>query len=352
MAKKTLRVGMIGCGGISRVHFTGWANYGHADVVACTDLRTKAAEERAEQFNVPDVEKSVEALLSRDDIDVVDICTANRSHKPLTIQALQAGKHVLVEKPMALTAKEVDAMIAAASKAKKKLMCAQHMRFSHEARALKEAISSRKYDLGDVYYTRAWYNRRRLLPWGESFIYQKNSGGGPCIDVGVHILDLALHMMGNFEPVSVTGIAVNKLAKQPGVWSEWDWGKIDKKGIDVEDFAAGFVRFKNGSAMSLECSFMLNMKENAVGKIDLFGTKAGASYPDNEIYDHTANDYVDIKIRHRDIGPATYDAEIREFAEAIRKNKAVPVPPTQTRAVIAILEGLYKSARSGKEVKL
>jgi predicted dehydrogenase len=343
---------MIGCGGISGIHFKGWGMVDNADVVACTDMQREAAENRAEEFNVGDVEESVESLLKRKDIDIVDICTANRSHKPLTVQALQAGKHVLVEKPMALTAREVDEMIAAAAKAKRQVMCAQHMRFGHQARAMKDAISSRRYDLGEVYYTRAWYNRRRQLPWGESFIYQRTSGGGPCIDVGVHILDLAMHLMDNFEPVSVTGIAVNKLAKQSGTWSEFNWGCEDKKGMDVEDFAAGFVRFKNGAALSLECSFMLNMKENAVGKVDLFGTKRGASHPAGEIYDHTKNDYVDVTIRAREVGPGNHPAEIIAFADAITRGKPVPVPPQQSRAVMAVLEGLYKSAKTGKEVKL
>jgi predicted dehydrogenase len=97
---------------------------------------------------------------------------------------------------------------------------------------------------------------------------------------------------------------------------------------------------------------MLNMKENSVGKVDLFGTKRGASYPDCAIYDHTANDYVDVTVRAREIGPGNHPAEIIAFADAVTNNKPVPVPPTQSRAVMAILEGLYKSQKTGKEVKL
>ena len=115
-------------------------------------------------------------------------------------------KHVLCEKPLALSGRDVDAMIAASQKAGRKLMCAQHMRFEPEAIALKEYI--RKHPLGQIYYARAWYNRRRGLPTTKGFLLNSNSGGGCCIDVGVHVLDLAMHLMDNFEPVCVAGIAV------------------------------------------------------------------------------------------------------------------------------------------------
>jgi len=341
---------MIGAGGISEVHCKGWSLVKGAELVAITDIVAERARKRAEEFNIASVERNAADLLKRKDIDAVDIVTPNRKHKPQTVAALQAGKHVLCEKPLALTAKEVDAMIDASRKAKKKLMCAQHMRFSHAGRAMKEYIT--KHPLGEIYYARAWYNRRRLLPAGVTFIYRKNSGGGPCIDVGVHVLDLALHLMDNFEPVSVTGIAVNKIAKQKDSWTEWMWGCFDKKGMDIEDFAAGLVRFANGATLSLECSFMLNQKLRVDERIDLFGTKAGAKWPDCEYYDHTSNDYADTKIDVRKAGIADHPAEIAAFAECVMANKPVPVPPEQSRAVIAILEGLYKSARLGKEVKL
>ena len=351
MAKKTLRVGMIGCGGISRIHFEGWKSYEGAEVVACTDIVQDAAEARAKEFDVADVEKSATALLKRKDIDAVDICTANRSHKPITIQALKSGKHVLCEKPFALTGKEVDEMISAAKTSRKKLMCAQHMRFSAEALAMKEYIDENP--LGEIYYGRAWYNRRRQLPARDTFIYKKLSGGGPCIDVGVHILDLALHLMGNFEPVSVTGIAVNKIAPRPESFTEFEWGNFDKKGMDVEDFAAGLIRFKNGAALSLECSFMLNQKNGSDMAVSLFGDKAGIAYPQLEAYDCTSNHYRETKITARNRKPEAHQYAIHCFADAVLgKAKAVPVLPEQSRAVIAILEGLYKSAKSGKEVKL
>ena len=350
MKSRKLRVGMIGAGGISRIHCEGWTQLKGCELVAITDLSLEAAADRAEQFSIPSVEPTGRKLLARKDIDVVDVVTPNMFHKQYTVAALRAGKHVLCEKPLALSTREVDTMMSAAAKARRKLMCAQHMRFIDSSVSLKGYLKRRS--LGEIYYARAWFNRRRQLPTRAGFIYKRNSGGGPCIDVGVHMLDLALHMMGNFKPTSVCGVSMNKLAKRKDSWSEWDWGLFDKKGMDVEDFAAGMIRFANGAALTLECSWMLNQKARSDQRIDLFGTRAGAKWPDCEIYDHTDNDYADTKIEVRKTGTEPHCEAIRAFAEAVAGNRAVPVQPEQTRAVIAILAGLYKSQETGREVKL
>lgn len=350
MKKRKLRIGMIGAGGISRIHCEGWTRLDDCELLAITDIVPDAAARRAEEFNIANVDATARRLLGRKDIDVVDIVTPNRFHKPCTVSALRAGKHVLCEKPLALTPREVDAMIAAAKKSKRKLMCAQHQRFMDSSRAMKEYITANP--LGEVYYARAWYNRRRSLPTTRGFLLKENSGGGCCIDVGVHVLDLALHMMGNFEPVSVTGVAVTKIARQRSAWSEFDWGFYNKKLLDVEDFAAGMVRFANGAALTLECSFMLNQKPRAQQRIDLFGTRAGMTWPDCEYYDTTSRDYVDVSLNVRDSGEQPHHAGIRAFAEAVMGNTPVPVPAEQSRAVMAILDGLYRSQNSGREVKL
>ena len=342
---------MIGAGGISHTHCVGWTNLKKdCELVAITDIVPEAARGRAEEFDIARVEPNAKSLLAHKDIDVVDVVTPNRFHKHYTVQSLQAGKHVLCEKPLALTARDVGEMIAASEKSRKKLMCAQHMRFTDGGKALKEYIT--RHPLGDIYYARAWYNRRRGLPTTPGFMYKKNAGGGCCMDVGVHVLDLAMHLMDNFEPVSVTGISVTKIAKQKNAWTELDWGFFDKKGLDVEDFAAGIIRFADGAALTLECSFMLNQGPHRDHRIDLFGTKAGAKWPECEFYDHTSNDYIDTAIGVRKTKVKAHHAEIRAFAEAVMGNKPVPVPPRQTKAVIAVLEGLYKSAKLNREVKL
>ena len=155
--------------------------------------------------------------------------------------------------------------------------------------------------------------------------------------------------MDNFEPVSVSGVYGTHLARRADAWSEW--GVIDKKNIDVEDFAAGMIRFANGAALSLECSFMLNQKSKYEGRIDLFGTEAGAKWPECEISATSSRDFIDIKVDVRP-GDQPHQAAIKSFAEAVLANKPVPIPPRQSRAVIACLEGLYKSQKTGREVRI
>ncbi len=349
MKSRKLRVGIIGTGGISGLHFQGWQKLKDCEIVGVFDVDQDAAKRRAEEFSVPCVEPTAARLLAHKDIDVIDVCTPNRFHRKYTVAALKAGKHVLCEKPLALTPREVDVMIAAAKAAKRKLMCAQHQRFSADSLALKRYLAGGR--LGEIYYTRTWYLRRRLLPGRPGFIYKAQSGGGPCIDIGVHILDLALHLMDNFAPVSVCGVAMTKLAKRPDAWSEWA-ADYDRKGLDVEDFAAGIVRFANGAALSLECSWMLNIKPRSMQSIDLCGTEAGAKWPECEIYDHTDRDYVNTTLQVRETGEPAHHAEIRCFAEAVMGNTTIPVPPEQSRAVMAILDGLYRSQKAGREVKV
>ncbi|MCJ7543068.1 MAG: hypothetical protein MUP47_00640, partial [Phycisphaerae bacterium] len=165
-------------------------------------------------------------------------------------------------------------------------------------------------------------------------------------------LDIAMHLMDNFHPVSVDGLAVNKLARQRASWSEWEWGCYDKKRMDVEDFAAALVRFANGAALVLECSWMLNTKAREEYRLDLFGTQAGASWPGCEYLEHTRHDYVHTQIALREPKETPYQAEIRLFTQAILHQTPVPVPPQQSRCVIAALQGLYKSHRLGRSVKL
>jgi predicted dehydrogenase len=238
-------------------------------------------------------------------------------------------------------------MIAARDKSKGKiLMTAQNMRFQNNSAHLKEYVGGGA--LGEVYYARAHLLRRRFLPARIGFIDKNISGGGPCIDIGVHILDLTLHLMGQPEPVSVTGITPQKLAKRTdirGWWGEWDRDKIT-----VEDFAAGFVRFKNGAALSLECSWLANIKEPEYAKITLMGTEAGCEWPELTIHGERAGSTTDTQLAFPDDRVGGHQKEIAAFAEAILTQKPSPVPAEQSLNVIRILDGLYRSHETGREV--
>ncbi len=352
-AKPKLRVALVGCGGISGLHIEGWKRLNPtAKIVACADPIEDRRHGRGDEIGLPAEARFPylkDILKSGIEFDAVDICTNNSGHCPVSVEALGAGKHVMCEKPLACTPAEVKKMIAARDKSKGKLlMCAQSTRFMNNALHLADYVNNGR--LGEVYYCRAQYLRRRFLPTRIGFIDKKISGGGPCIDVGVHMLDLALHLMGHPQPVSVSAITPMKLAKRTDIRG-W-WGEWDRKAFSVEDFAAGFVRFKNGAALTLECSWLANQQEQELQKITLFGTEAGCQWPDLTIHGEEAGSTTDTQLKYADDGLGGHQREIEYFADAILNKKSSPVPAEQSLNVIRILDGLYRSHQAGKEVRV
>jgi len=346
MALREVRVVIVGCGGMGGVHANAWKKIAGVKIVGCCDRRREAVEEFAKKFEVPNVFRDVRKAAACP-ADVLDVCTPNMSHTPAVLAGFAHKKHVICEKTLAVTPAEVVRMIQASHQAGRLLMCAQHMRWDGPSQALKQWIVGG--NMGEIYYARTWHNRRRLVPaWGV-FISKKESGGGPCLDVGVHALDLAMYLMDNFEPVSVTGIAPCKIARTPGIYNTW--GHYDPKDMTVEDFAVGLVRFKNGAALSLEASWMLNMHAPDEVATWIYGTKAGAKWPHLEIVTEKNKIILESRIANRP-NIQGHEAEIAAFHDAIVNNKPSPVPPRQTLAVIKILDGLYRSHKTGREVLL
>ncbi|HJN27220.1 MAG TPA: Gfo/Idh/MocA family oxidoreductase, partial [Candidatus Latescibacteria bacterium] len=208
----TLRVGIIGVGGIAGTHIPGWAASEDAELVAGSDINDAALQAWGERHGITKLSTKAEDLIADPDIDIIDVCTPNMYHAPLSIAALEAGKHVICEKPLAPTPDDVRRMIEARDKSGKLLMTAQHFRFQGKSQAMKAELDTGA--LGDIYHARSWMLRRGGAPVGPGFILKEHSGGGPCIDIGVHILDLTLWFMGNPEPVAVSGVAKPELAKQ------------------------------------------------------------------------------------------------------------------------------------------
>jgi predicted dehydrogenase len=343
----SLKVGIIGTGGIARVHMNGWKKIKDAEVVSICDVDIERAKKFGEEFGIDNIFSDYRELLNMDELDAVDICTPNVSHYPIVIASLKKGKDVLCEKPLAVTPEEVVDMIKTSRRYKRKLMCAQNQRFSSEGKSAKRFVDSG--ELGEIYYARACALRRRWLPARPSFIRKETAGGGPCLDIGVHILDLTLWIMGNPKPVSVSGISLMKLAKRKditGLWGEWD-----RKEINVEDFAAGFIKFKNGASVTLECSWLANMRELELFKATLFGTKGGLEYPNCEYFTEKNKILIDGKFAHLP-KLSSHEEEIKAFYEYVCGKIDCPVPPEQSLDVIRILNGIYRSSEEGKEIKL
>ena len=348
----SLKVGVIGIGGIAGTHVPGWQASANAEIIAGCDIRDEVLNNWGQQHGVEKLYANPGDLFSDPDIDIVDICTPNRYHAPLAIAALEAGKHVLCEKPLAPTPQEIDNMIQARDQAGKMLMTAQHFRFQGSSKAMKAELDTGV--LGDIYHARSWMLRRGGAPTGSGFILKQHSGGGPCIDIGVHILDLTLWFMGNPEPISVSGVARAELAHQDGAFTGWGRNAIPQE-FDVEDFAAAFVRFDNGAILMLEVSWLLHHDtEGEDMQMWLYGTKGGAHWPNCEFLSSNkeTRQFYNNKLKLMYDGLEPHAQECVEFAQAITDGAPSPVPAEQSRQVIKILDGIYRSQESGGEVKL
>jgi predicted dehydrogenase len=341
-----LRVGLVGVGGIGRSqHLPGWAKVPFAEVLGLADVSDEALARAAPAAPNAHTYRDWRELVARDDLDVIDICTPNRTHAAIALAALESGKHVLCEKPLATTAAEVRAMRDAAQRAGRLLMAAQHFRFDPPARQLKALIDDGL--LGDIYYTRAQWLRRRLLPPRTTFIERRLSGGGPVFDIGVHVLDLAYWFLGAPEPVSVSAFVETKLAHNPevsGGWGDWDHARID-----VEDFTAGLVRFRDGGVLVLEASWLGFQPEKELIRLQCFGTRGGAVWPDGVVVGETKRVPWDLTLSEVPKLPPHHE-EIVAFATAVRDGLPSPVPVDESLNVVRILEAFYRSGQERREV--
>ena len=345
--KRPLKIGIIGAGGIVRgFHLKpGWLADPDAKVVAVADVNETAARKLADDFDIPHVFKDFNELLKLDEIDAVDICTPNKVHTPAVVAALKAGKHVLCEKPLAVTVSEIESMREALQASGKILMTAQHHRFSEASVAIKTWIDSGA--LGEVYHSRVNATRRNQLPTRAGFIDPKLSGGGPCMDIGVHALDTALWLMNFPTPVRVSGRAHTNFAKGfdiPGGWGEWD-----RQLFGVEDFASGYIHFSNGSTMVLEASWLQHQEKEEMNAT-LQGKKASIRWPTGHFHSVVNRTLIDGVVLPHAGRQAAHTEEILAFADAIREGKPSPVPLDQSIIVIGILEAIMKSSQLNQEI--
>jgi predicted dehydrogenase len=349
-----LKVGVIGVGGIAKTHMPGWAASPLAEVVAGCDIDLPVLQKWGEQHGVQSkrLHERWQDLVADPDIDVIDICVPNYLHAPMAIAALDAGKDVLCEKPLAPRPDEIREMILARDRSKRMLMTAQHFRFRGNSKAMKAELNTGI--MGDIYHARSWMLRRYAVPARPWFKQKEFSGGGPTIDIGVHILDLTLWFLGHPKPISVSGVAPAKLAKQEGAFSMWG-GKITGE-FTVEDFAAALVRFDNGATLMLEVSWMLHHDIETTEDMQmwLYGTKAGCHWPKCEFYrsNNASNQIYNSTLKSTKDQLEAHAEECVEFAQAVVDGAPSPVPAEQSLAVMTILDGIYRSQKSGREVEL
>lgn len=346
---ETLGVGIIGAGGIARgVHIPGYQKLSNVKVVAVSDPVQTARESAASQFGIEAAYADFREMLKRDDIHAVSITTPNFLHAEATIAALEAGKHVLCEKPLAMNATEGEAMVEAAQRTGNKLMCGFHFRFTPQVQALKRFADAGTF--GYMYYARTQALRRRGIPGWGLFINKEKNGGGPLIDIGVHMLDSTLHVLGFPKPIAVSGQTYQMFGKRKdvlGLMGQWDY-----KNFTVEDFAVAQVRFDNGSTLTLESSFVANMEESEKMSFQIFGDKGGAQYNPLKMFTEQNKTLLDITPVHLPGNVQAHHEEIKSFIDAVVNDKPVYTPGEEALQVTRIIDAIYESSERGAEVRL
>jgi predicted dehydrogenase len=361
MKARKLQIGVIGCGGIAfNKHLPALAQLGdRCELTAFCDSTEEKAAKAASQFGVPgaQVHTDYKKLLADGGLDAVHVLTPNNAHAPITIAAFQAGKHVLVEKPMAATSADAKAMVEAAEKAGKHFTVGYQNRLRSEVQTLKNAC--RTGQLGEVYFAKAHAIRRKAVPTWGVFQDKAQQGGGPLIDIGTHALDLTLWLMDNWKPKRVTGSVYAKLTDQTegNLWGPWD-----PKTYEVEDSAFGFIQMENGATVYLEASWILNMINPREAATTLCGTRGGAEVlADNSVVFNQAAHGALLEERiSSGSGPAYFggvelkpaDVEARGWLDTLETGTEPLVLPRQALVVTQILEAVYQSHKLGKAVEL
>ncbi len=355
---KTYRIAIIGCGGIANgKHMPSLSKLNNIEMVAFCDIVEERAVAAAEKFGAEGAKTYTDytELLKDASIDIVHVCTPNDSHADIAIAALEAGKHVMSEKPMAKTAADAKRMVEAAKRTGKKLTVGYNNRYRPDSQHLKKVCEDGQ--LGEIYYAKAHAIRRRAVPTWGVFLDEEKQGGGPLIDIGTHALDLTLWMMNNYEPKVVLGTSYHKLSQKENAANAW--GPWDPKKFTVEDSAFGMIVMKNGATISLESSWALNTLDVDEAKCTLCGTEGGADMKGGlRINGEQHSRLFQTEVNLKSGGVAFYDGktesdsdlEMRLWIQAIDEDKDPVVTPEQAFVVSQLLEAIYESARTGKAV--
>jgi len=346
-----IKFGIIGAGAIAYSSCREISSHPHAQIKGAYDPHTQRLDRLQQTFAVPTVYSSAEALLENPDINAVYIAVPNVHHAPIALQALQAGKHVILDKPFAMNLQQAKEVTDLAVQQDRIFMLGMNQRFVPGAQAIKTLVSNGS--LGELYHAKACWMRRTGIPrMGTWFGNKALAGGGSLLDIGVHLLDLALYILDNFEPVSVSGSTYSKFG--PRGLGEGGWGLSDRENIpfDVDDFATALLRLKGGLTVTLDVSWALHQKETNLMNVNLYGTEAGATVYPAELYRYGegTGEYQQLQ------NPAAtqqynHNSRFFNFINTILGEEELCVSIEQALAVQMIIDGIYESCQSGKEVR-
>lgn len=336
MARKTVRIGLVGVGAAAQInHIPAIKKSEGLELVALCDRDPEKSSRVAQKFSIPRSHDRLEDMLADEEIDAVDICTPNFLHAPMGIAALEAGKHVLCERPLARDATEAAAMIKASKKAGRVLMCALQHRFRPDSQLLRTFVQ--KGDLGEVYHAKTGWLRQRTEWESEQWRRQKReSGGGVVLDLGFQMLDLALWILGSPSVTSVTA-SLHRSKKN-----------------EVEDSATAFLRLQSGATLTLEVTWGLLMEKD-FAYVNLYGAGGAALWNPLRVHKGMHGTLVNVTPT---LEPArnqykhSVEAQIAHFGDVLRKGIKPQASAEEALPVMELMDAIYKSAEQSKEVRL
>jgi len=343
---RTFRIAFIGAGGIALTHIKHLKAVDGVEVVAAADISEKSLNRARDQHSIPRLYADYRKMLAEEkDLDAVSVCTPNALHAENAIAALEAGRHVLVEKPMAMNAAECRRMVEAARKADRRLVVGFQYRFDARSAMLRRQIEAGEF--GRILYVRCQALRRRGIPnWGV-FGRKDLQGGGPLIDIGVHVLEMAHYMVGSPRPLAATGKTWTYIGNRPCDvacnWPNWDY-----KTYSVEDLAAGLVRLEGGAMLSIEASFAAHIEKD-VWNVQIMGEKGGAVWEPVQVFRDCGGYMVNqTPFFTGKVDP--FEAKMRHFVEVCRDGRPCIATGEHGLMVQQMIDAIYASSEAGREV--
>jgi len=345
--KKKLKYGIIGTGGIAMgKHLPGYSELREdIEIVAACDIDETKLKDAGQQYNIPHLFIDYREMLELKELDLVSICLPNYLHAPVAIEALKMGKHVHCEKPMAINQKQAQEMLDISKKTSKKLMIALNNRFTPCSMFVKKYIT--EGNLGEIYFAKCGWLRRRGIPSIEWFQNKEKSGGGPLIDLGVHYIDLVMYFM---DYPDIKSVVAKTYKKFGGTELGSLYGSKPGWRFDVEDLVAGFLEMKNDISVSFEISWASNVEKSKTF-YEIYGTKGNIRFCNDEIGIFTV-----VNGQFADIYPkiatnSCTETEFKHFVNCIRTNSEPSISITeQSVKMMKIVDAVYCSAEKNKQI--
>lgn len=350
---KKIKIGIIGVGSIGSVHAENYAKVADAEVVALCDILPDRLAEKAKRHGVAKTYTCYHELLADPEVEAVSVCVPNNMHAPIAIDALKAGKHVMLEKPMSVSAELAQQIVDTRNATGKVLQIGMVRRQEKESELVKDLIDSGR--LGEIYQVRARLIRRRGIPGlGGWFTTKECSGGGALIDIAVHALDQALYVTGLWNPTAVSAKTYSKFGSPIADYhyvSMWAGPPKADGTFDVDDYATGMIRFGGKATLTFEVAWACNAQSE--NYVEILGTKGGVKLGGNETVLVTEYDNrpADIKLDY-DRKAEGFALELAKFVGAINGENEVPATGEQGVILMKILDAVYASSAQDKEVAI